>query len=144
MNALRSAGWLCLLVFLMAACDSDSKKDDTGSQRFYFIESLNLVESAGLRLQDQSLSAEALSGALEQMDNGLKMAFEVKAEFLDRFDPRLSKNYQRYFVKGIESYRLGIEAGDADQQKNGLKLLAQWAGFWSEAGKSILADMQTK
>lgn len=144
MYALRSAGWLCLLVFLMAACDSDNRKDDTGSQRFYFIESLNLVESAGLRLQDQSLSAEALSEALEQMDNGLKMAFQVKAEFLDRFDPRLSKNYQRYFVKGIESYRLGIEAGDADQQKNGLKLLAQWAGFWSEAGKSILADMRTK
>ena len=78
------------------------------------------------------------------MDNGLKMAFEVKAEFLDRFDPRLSKNYQRYFIKGIESYRLGIEAGDIDLQKTGLRLLGEWAGFWSEAGQSVLADMQTK
>ena len=144
MHASRLAGWLFLLVCLLAACDSNIEKDDTESQRFYFVESLNLVESAGLRLQGQSLSAEALSEALEQMDNGLKMAFEVKAEFLERFDPRLSKNYQRYFVRGIESYRLGIEAGDAEQQKNGLKLLAQWAGFWSESGKSILADMQTK
>ncbi len=144
MYALKSAGWLCLLFSLLSACDTGSKQDATESQLFYFVESLNLIESAGLRLQDQSISTEALSSALEQMDNGLKLAFEVKAEFLDRFDPRLSKNYQRYFVKGVESYRLGIEAGDADEQKNGLRLLAQWAAFWSEAGKSILADMQTK
>lgn len=144
MHATRSAGWFFLLICLLAACDSDRQKDNTESQRFYFVESLSLVESAGVQLQDPSLSAEAVSAALERMDDGLKMAFEVKAEFLDRYDPRLSKNYQRYFVKGIESYRLGIEAGDADEQKSGLRLLAQWADFWSQAGKSILTDMQTK
>lgn len=144
MHALSSAGWLGLVLCLLAACDSEKPQVDTESQRFYFVESLNLVESAGLRLQDPSLSPEAVSKVLEQMDAGLKMAFEVKAEFLHRFDPRLSKNYQRYFVKGVESYRLGIEAGDAEEQKSGLRLLAQWADFWSEAGQSILADMQTK
>ena len=121
MHASRSAGWLCLLICLLAACDSDIQKGNTESQRFYFVESLNLVESAGLRLQDPSLGAEAVSEALERMDDGLKMAFEVKAEYLDRYDPRLSKNYQRYFVKGIESYRLGIEAGDADQKEERFK-----------------------
>lgn len=144
MHATKSVGWLYLLICLLAACDSDIEQKSAESQRFYFVESLNLVESAGLQLQVRSPSAEAVSKALERMDEGLKMAFEVKAEFLDQYDPRLSKNYQRYFVKGIESYRLGIEAGDAEEQKSGLRLLAQWADFWSQAGKPILVDMQAK
>ena len=144
MHASKPAGWFCLLLCLLAACDSDIKKDNTESQRFYFVESLNQIESAGLQLQDSSAGTEKESAALQRMDDGLKMAFEVKAEFLDRYDPRLSKNYQRYFVQGVESYRLGIEAGDVDEQKSGLRLLAQWSDFWSQAGNSILADMQAK
>ena len=142
MHAIKTVGRWFFIACLLVACDAANKQDNNASQRFYFIESLNLVESAGVRLQQQLLTAEALKKVLEQMDNGLKLAFEVKAEYLDLFDPRLSKNYQRYFVKGIESYRLGIEAGDAVEQKNGLKLLSQWAAFWAQAGESISASMQ--
>ncbi len=127
---------------MLSACSEDNAKPNTQTQKYYFTESLRLVEIAGRQLQNQSLSAEGLRAALTTMDDGLRLSFQVKAVFLDQFDPRLSKNYQRYFVKGVEAYRLGIEAGDSDEQKKGLQLLSQWAQFWSEAGQQIMKKMQ--
>ncbi len=127
---------------MLSACSEDNAKPNTQTQKYYFTESLKLVETAGRQLQNQSLTAEGLRAALTTMDDGLKLSFQVKAVFLDQFDPRLSKNYQRYFVKGVEAYRLGIEAGDSDEQKKGLQLLSQWAQFWSEAGQQIMKKMQ--
>lgn len=131
--------WIWLAIFLLPACSPD-KPDQ--SQRFYFLESLTLVENAGRQLQRPAIEGDEVKQALTGMDEGLKFAFQVEAAFLDQFDPRLSKNYQRYFVKGVEAYRLGIEAGDADEQKNGLKLLSQWAAFWAEARDDINAKLQ--
>ncbi|MCP4494237.1 MAG: hypothetical protein GY820_44080 [Gammaproteobacteria bacterium] len=128
-------------MILLSACSEGKPEPDTQTQRYYFTKSLELVESAGRKLQDQSLSAQSLHKALATMDEGLKLSFHVEAEFLDHFDPRLSKNYQRYFVKGVETYRLGIEAGDSDDQKKGLGLLSQWAQFWAEAGQQIMQTM---
>lgn len=141
MTALRSLGWL-VLVILLTACDSADQQNNEDSQRFYFIESLKLVESAGSALQNQPVDAGTLPQIFDQMDNGLKLAFQVRADYLDQFDPRLSKNYQRYFIKGVETYRLGIEAADAEQQKQGLHLLSLWATFWAEAGDKIIKNME--
>ncbi len=129
-------------MILLSACSEDKPKPDTQTQRYYFTQSLELVEAAGRQLQNQSLSAQSLREALATMDEGLKLSFHVKADFLDQFDPRLSKNYQRYFVKGVEEYRLGIEAGDSAGQKNGLRILSQWAQFWTEADQQIMQKMQ--
>jgi hypothetical protein len=145
MTMLRHFAWLWLAVLALSACTgSDDAKSISPTQKFYFVESLKTVEAAGLQLQDPSLKADELKNVLSNMDEGLKLAFQVEASFLDQLDPRLSKNYQRYFVKGVESYRLGIEAGDSAEQQQGLKLLSQWAVFWSEAKQPVSAKLQAQ
>jgi hypothetical protein len=71
------------------------------------------------------------------LDQGLRLAFEVEREYLDDLDLRLGKNFERYFVKGVENYRLGIEAGDEQQQREGLRLLARWGEFWQAEQAAI-------
>jgi len=126
---------------MLAACSSDDEPASTG-QQYYFLEALQQVEAGGRQLQTADLSEEALLEALAMLDQGLKLAFEVKREFLDQLDLRLGKNFERYFIKGVENYRLGIEAGDAAQQREGLQLLTQWGEFWNLEGDAILARLK--
>ena len=139
-SGLQRGFFYCLLVVL-AACSSD---DETGpsSQQYYFLEALQQVEAGGRQLQVADLSQEDLLQALTMLDQGLKLAFEVKPDFLDQLDLRLGKNFQRYFIKGVENYRLGIEAGDTAQQREGLQLLAQWGEFWNLERDAILARLK--
>ena len=126
---------------MLAACSSD---DDVSSrsQQYFFLEALQQVETGGKQLQVADLSQEALLEALAMLDQGLKYAFEVKRDFLDQLDLRLGKNFQRYFIKGVENYRLGIEAGDVAQQREGLQLLAQWGEFWNLERDTILVKLK--
>jgi hypothetical protein len=126
---------------MLTACSSDDEAASTG-QQYYFLEALQQVETGGRQLQTADLSEEDLLQALAMLDQGLKLAFEVKREFLDQLDLRLGKNFQRYFIKGVENYRLGIEAGDAAQQREGLQLLAQWGEFWNLERERILAQLK--
>jgi len=130
-----------LLLVMLAACSSDDEAGE-GSQQYYFLEALQQVEAGGRQLQTPDLSQDDLVEALAMLDQGLKLAFEVEREFLDQLDLRLGKNFQRYFIKGVENYRLGIEAGDAAQQREGLRLLSQWAEFWNPERGDILARMK--
>lgn len=131
----------CLLLAMLTACSSDDEQASTG-QEYFFLEALQQVETGGRQLQTADLSEEALLQALAMLDQGLKLAFEVKRDFLDRLDLRLGKNFQRYFIKGVENYRLGIEAGDAAQQREGLQLLAQWGEFWNLERDAIMARLK--
>ena len=130
--------WVVLITVFLSAC-SDKENDNTvfEAQKYYFIESLTLVERAGRELQDSELTQAKISLALETMDKGLKLAFQVENDFLNSLDARLGKNYQRYFVKGIETYRIGIEAGDKGDQIKGMKLLGLWSVFWSAEQAAI-------
>ena len=128
----------CLLAGLLAACSPDDKQVDA-SQKYYFLEALNQVEAGGRRLQSPDLDRQAMNEALAMLDQGLRLAFEVEREFLDGLDLRLGKNFERYFVKGVENYRLGIEAGDERQQREGLRLLARWGEFW-QAEQAAIRD----
>ena len=139
--ALRRGLLYGLLMVMLAACSSDDETGE-GSQQYYFLEALQQVEAGGRQLQTPDLSQDALVEALAMLDQGLKLAFEVEREFLDRLDLRLGKNFQRYFIKGVENYRLGIEAGDAAQQREGLRLLSQWAEFWNPERDDILARIK--
>jgi hypothetical protein len=134
--------WVLLITLLLSAC---SEKDDgdtvSETQKYYFLESLKLVEQAGRELQSSGLTQIRITQALETMDQGLRLAFQVENDFLNALDARLGKNYQRYFVKGVETYRLGIEAGVQSDQQAGLKLLSQWAGFWSANEAEINAKL---
>jgi len=134
---------LVLISIQLLACSSSS--DDpliSDSQKYYFVEALKQVEAGGRQLQSAELDEAALTAALAMLDQGLKLAFQVERESLDRLDLRLGKNFQRYFIAGVENYRIGIEAGDEAQQRQGLQQLARWAGFWSQEGDAIQAKMQ--
>ena len=123
-----------LLLALLACSQTD---EHSKNQAYFFLESLKQVDSGGRQLQNSELDEAALKQALMLLDEGLQLAFQVERKFLDELDLRLGKNYQRYFIEGVENYRIGIEAGDQDQQLEGLRLLQQWAAFWSEAGDDI-------
>ncbi len=135
--SLRGAFIAGLIAILLVACSSSDDDRVERDQRYYFLESLAQVESGGRRLQTAGLDEQSLEQALAMLDQGLKLAFEVKRDFLDQLDLRLGKNYQRYFIKGVENYRLGIEAGDETQHREGLRLLSQWAEFWKAERASI-------
>ena len=131
-----------LVAFGLLACSSST--DDAAefnSHKYYFLESLKQVEAGGRQLQDAGLEHEALQQALATLDQGLKLAFQVDREFLDKLDLRLGKNYQRYFIAGVENYRIGIEAGDQAQQREGLQLLQQWTQFWNAEASSIRSKL---
>lgn len=139
-RAPRGAFVGCLLVLLLASCSSEDEQ--AASQKYYFLEALNQVEAGGRRLQTPNLDRQAMNEALAMLDQGLRLAFEVEREFLDGLDLRLGKNFQRYFVDGVENYRLGIEAGDEQQQREGLRLLARWAEFWQAEQAAIRARLE--
>ena len=133
---------VCLLSGILAACSSSNEEDEISrDQKYYFLESLKQVEAGGRQLQTPGLEQAELVQALTMLDQGLKLAFQVERKFLDQLDLRLGKNFQRYFVKGVENYRVGIEAGDEVQQQEGLKLLARWAEFWHAEREVIEARL---
>lgn len=132
----------CLLAVLLVSCSSDESAD-ARDQQYYFLESLKQVEAGGQRLQSPNLDRQAMTEALSMLDQGLRLAFEVEREFLDGLDLRLGKNFERYFVKGVENYRLGIEAGDEQQQREGLRLLSQWGEFWSAEQAAIRKRLES-
>jgi hypothetical protein len=130
---------LALVLAQLLGCTSAEDPLISEQQAYYFVESLKQVEAGGQRLQSTSLDETGLETALTMLDQGLKLAFQVERDALDQLDLRLGKNYQRYFIEGVENYRLGIEAGDREQQLRGLKLLARWGEFWALERDAIMA-----
>ncbi len=130
-----------LLAVLLLACSPSDEEQAAAEQKYYFLESLKQVEAGGRQLQSANLDQQRVTEALATLDQGLRLAFQVEREFLDGLDLRLGKNYQRYFVAGVENYRIGIEAGDEDQQREGLRLLSRWAEFWQAEQAAILASL---
>lgn len=137
---LRGLVLIGLLALLSACTSPDDEK--AAEQKYYFLESLKQVETGGRQLQSATLDQQDLQEALKMLDQGLGLAFQVEREFLDGLDLRLGKNYQRFFVTGVENYRIGIEAGDEVQQREGLRLLARWAEFWRAERGAILARLE--
>ncbi len=131
-----------LLLGILAACSSSPDDDKISEdQKYFFLESLKQVEAGGRQLQSATLRQSELVQALTKLDQGLKLAFQVERKFLDNLDLRLGKNFQRYFIEGVENYRVGIEAGDEAQQREGLQLLARWAEFWNAERRAIEARL---
>jgi len=145
MNSARRCARLLLVLLSVQLLACSPSSDDaliSDSQKYYFVEALKQVDAGGRQLQSSELDEAALNAALAMLDQGLKLAFQVEREALDRLDLRLGKNFQRYFIAGVENYRIGIEAGDEAQQRQGLQLLARWAEFWSQEGEAIQAKLQ--
>lgn len=143
-----SLKWLGLLAILLTACSpsDDANKEEvvaSQTQAYYFQESLKFVEHSGRQLQRADGTTASVEQALSGMDAGMALAFKVDASFLNGLDVRLGKNYQRYFIEGVQAYRIGIEAADQDEQKKGLALLSRWAEFWGSNQAAILPKLQS-
>ena len=141
--------WTGLIAISLTAC---SPANDAGSadesdvsleqvdksQAYYFLESLKLVEQSGRQLKDLNRTKTSIDQALSHMDASMALAFEVNSSFLDKLDVQLRENYERYFIDGVQTYRLGVEATDQDEQKKGLVLLNYWTQFWGSNQAAIL------
>ena len=147
---MKQPGWyrllhrllLALVLAQLLACSSSEDLPISADQAYYFVESLQQVEAGGRQLQAADIDEAGLNAALDMLDQGLKLAFQVERDSLDLLDLRLGKNFQRYFIEGVENYRLGIEAGDKEQQLKGLNLLARWGEFWAQERDTILALLE--
>ncbi len=138
--ARRWLGLSGLLLLLLLGCSSEQDRKYFEQQKYFFLESLQQIDAGGRQLQ-LATEQPAVTEALARIDEGLKLAFQVERKFLDELDLRLGKNYQRYLIKGVENYRVGIEAGDEQQQREGLQQLARWAEFWGSERAAIEARL---
>lgn len=130
-----------LLLFVaaqMMGCDSEKmQQTEFVAQQNLFLQSLELVESAGAILQSANVSKDNIDLAMNKMDRGLKQAFQVDKAFLQKLDVRLPRLYSESFIVGVENYRIGVESADRAKQIEGLNLLSQWGEFWLQEKPNI-------
>ena len=141
MTLLRAVAIASIAMLLVVSCSDEPQIKIDEAQKFVFLESLKQVETGGSMLQMASGDQVIIGKGIAVIDEGLRLAFQVRRDFLDQFDVRLGKSYERLFIQGIETYRLGLEAGDLEQQKDGLQRLQQWAVFWAEVEPSVMAKL---
>ena len=144
MRLLRFIAILAIASSLVIGCSDDSAIEIDETQKFLFLESLQQIETGGSMLQMAAGDQVVYGKAIAVIDDGLRLAFQVRRDFLDQFDIRLGKNYETLFIGGVETYRLGIEAADLEQQKQGLERLQQWAAFWSDIEADVIGKMHPK
>ena len=135
---LRGFFWLAIASLLLA-CDAEKAEEtEFVRQQNYFLQAVELVESAGQLLQSDSLKPPEIKQAMQRLDQGLQQAYEVRKDFLQHIDVRLPKLFPELFIKGVETYRIGVEASDRAQQLEGLRLIRQWSQFWRAESAGIL------
>ncbi len=123
---------LVLLAVTLTGCETEKiQQTRLGIQQNLFLQSVELVENAGSLLQKPQLQQADIDLAMQQMDEGLRQAYQVEDSFLRMLDPGLQRQYADNFISGVETYRIGVEASSRDQQLQGLDRLGKWARFWS-------------
>jgi hypothetical protein len=131
------------LIALLSACDTTPNKGSISQiQARLFTDSLQQVSDAGRQLQQPLADSLAFESILKKMDEGLGLAYQVEAATLDLLHNDLAKRFNRQFIKGVEEYRIGIEAGDETTQKNGLLLLQQWTSYWQKNRDDIIKTLE--
>jgi hypothetical protein len=129
---------MVLALTVLQSCDTEKMQETHNSiQQNHFLQSLALVESAGSILQNPQLTQDDIKKAMGQMDEGLKQAFKVEMKFLTKLEVSLPKLYNEIFIKGVEQYRVGVEASDREKQIEGLNLLSQWGKYWQAEKPNI-------
>ena len=137
MNRWRKILWPGVMALLTLVACTAEEDHRFKAQSYLFLESLRQVEAGGHQLRRSDLNEAGLKQAMTLLDEGLGLAFQVERDFLNGLDLRLGKNYERWFIQGVQNYRLGFEAGDRQQQLDGQRLLQRWAEFWGEAHAAI-------
>ena len=137
MNRRRKILWPGVMALLTLVACTAEEDHRFKAQSYLFLESLRQVEASGHQLRRSDLNEAGLKQAMTLLDEGLSLTFQVERDFLNGLDLRLGKNYERWFIQGVQNYRLGFEAGDRQQQLDGQRLLQRWAEFWGEAHADI-------
>lgn len=127
-------------LLILSACEKEPILVDFKRQSSHFLQSLELAQQANQILQSNKTP---FAKAFDHLDQAMSHAFELNQIFLNELEPRLYHHYSAYFMKGIELYRLGVEAVDAKQQKQGLVLLKNWWDYWQQNQKSILQKLKS-
>ena len=141
---LRSFFWLVISSLLLACESEKAQETEFVRQQNYFLQAVELVESAGQMLQSNTLNPQEIQQAMQRLDQGLQKAYEVRRDFLKRVDVRLPKLFPELFIKGVETYRIGVEGSDRAQQLEGLRLIRQWSQFWRSESKVLLGKLLEK
>lgn len=138
----NGAVFFIVTVTMLVACETEKiQQTEFSIQQNLFLQSLELVESAGVNLQKPGLTPTDIENAMNQMDEGLKRAFQVNTRFLKKLDVRLPRLYTEIFISGVENYRLGVESSDRQKQLDGLNRLSQWGKFWREEKSNIMQKL---
>ncbi len=121
-----------MVVFHLSACENEPQPPvEQNIQGEFFLQSIEQVEAAGAALQKQGLTQHEINQAMQQMDMGLRQAFQVETAFLNRLDKQLARYYADFFINGVEKYRIGVESSNRQTQEQGLKLLGLWGRYWT-------------
>ncbi len=131
-----------VLMWLSGCQDDRIESTEQAIQQNYFLQSLSLVESAGQMLMRPDLTQQDIDRAMQRMDLGLEQARKVEDEFLKQLEPRLAREFREKFVKGVEEYRLGVEASDRERQLQGLGRLGQWGEYWKPVKPEVLRKLE--
>ncbi len=132
-----------MVVFQLSACESEQQQPiEQNIQGKLFLESVEQIEAAGTALQQQGLTQLKISQAMQQMDMGLRQAFQVETAFLNRLDKQLARYYADFFINGVEKYRIGVESSNQQIQEEGLKLLGLWGQYWTTKKNMIRQKLE--
>ncbi len=142
---LRILAWALViaLALWLSGCEGERiESTEQAIQQNYFLQSLSLVESAGQVLMRPNLTQQDIDRAMQRMDLGLEQARKVEDAFLKQLEPRLAREFREKFVKGVEEYRLGVEASDRERQLQGLGRLGQWGEYWTPVKPEVLRKLE--
>ena len=133
---------IAVLLWLSGCQDDRIESAEQAIQQNYFLQSLSLVESAGQLLMRPDLSQQDIDRAMQRMDLGLEQARKVEDDFLKQLEPRLAREFDEKFIRGVEEYRLGAEAADRERQLQGLGRLGQWGAYWKPVKPEVLRKLE--
>lgn len=130
---LRLIGLLWFSLWVLFGCESATNKPaDYAAQKQHFVISIAQTQQAGRLLQQAVKNPQGIEKAMLLLDNTMPHAYALNESFLKWLDQGLYHAYSAFLIKGIESYRLGVEGLDKEQQAKGVKLLQRWWSYWQQ------------
>ena len=102
MTRLRFITSLFLAALLLFGCSDEPDIEIDEAQKYLFLESLKQIETGGGMLQMASGDQVIYGKAIAVIDEGLRLAFQVRRDFLDQFDLRLGRNYRLCSSRGLK------------------------------------------
>lgn len=145
LNTLKGRLFIIVGLFLLiASCTSEVKPEEYQTQRTFFLNAIEQVNKAGQLLQQSKPSSTDIKQAMILLDAAMADVNSVESSFLKWLDAGLYQAFSAYLAKGIESYRLGVEFGNQEQQAKGIDALQKWWDFWQLKRPAILEKLDAK